>query len=91
MTFVESECIKIDARNKQVVCADTSEIKVKGKEQFRLDYDHLVVAVGAEANTFGTPGVREYCHFLKVTFQSNLFFSVRSWDSRAAELRARPA
>eukprot|EP00913_Durusdinium_trenchii_P031765 g29750.t1 len=30
-----------------------------------LDYDHLVVAVGAQPNTFGIPGVDTYGRFLK--------------------------
>jgi len=32
---------------------------------FELDYDVLVVAVGAENNTFNTPGVDSHAHFLK--------------------------
>ncbi len=63
--FHEAECIKIDAKNKRVICKDVSEAKVKGKEEFALEYDYLVVAVGATSNTFGTKGVKEYCHFLK--------------------------
>jgi NADH dehydrogenase FAD-containing subunit len=31
-----------------------------------LDYDYLVVALGATVNTFNTPGVMENCYFLKV-------------------------
>jgi NADH:ubiquinone reductase (non-electrogenic) len=30
-----------------------------------LNYDLLVVAVGARNNTFNTPGVEQHCHFLK--------------------------
>ncbi|KAK4789804.1 hypothetical protein SAY86_017108 [Trapa natans] len=33
--------------------------------EFSLDYDYLVIAVGAQVNTFNTPGVKENCHFLK--------------------------
>eukprot|EP00899_Mesostigma_viride_P019805 jgi/Mesvir1/27826/Mv07504-RA.1 len=32
---------------------------------FQLDYDYAVLAVGAVNNTFGTPGVDKFCHFLK--------------------------
>lgn len=32
---------------------------------FQLEYDKLVVAVGAENNTFGIPGVEKHAHFLK--------------------------
>jgi NADH:ubiquinone reductase (non-electrogenic) len=63
--FHEAECIKIDAENKKVACKDVSDITFKGKEEFVLDYDYLVIAVGATSNTFGTKGVMEYCHFLK--------------------------
>lgn len=30
-----------------------------------MDYDYLIVAVGARVNTFNTPCVEENCHFLK--------------------------
>jgi NADH:ubiquinone reductase (non-electrogenic) len=33
-----------------------------------LDYDYLVVALGATVSTFNTPGVLEHCFFLKVKF-----------------------
>lgn len=32
---------------------------------FDVQYDRLIVSVGAQTNTFGIPGVREYCCFLK--------------------------
>jgi hypothetical protein len=63
--FLEAECTKIDAANKKVVCRDASSFSCKGKEEFELDYDYLVVAVGATSNTFGTKGVKEHCLFLK--------------------------
>src|SRR5690606_23402543 len=28
-------------------------------------YDHVFIGVGAISNTFGIPGVEQYCHFLK--------------------------
>jgi NADH:ubiquinone reductase (non-electrogenic) len=31
-----------------------------------MDYDVLIVAMGAKSNTFNTPGVEEHAHFLKV-------------------------
>ena len=34
-------------------------------EDFTVEYDRLVVTVGAQTNTFGIPGVREHCCFLK--------------------------
>lgn len=63
--FIESECVKIDGANKKVHCRDASDVTCKGKEEFDLDYDYLIIAVGATSNTFGTKGVEQYCHFLK--------------------------
>lgn len=34
-------------------------------EDFTINYDRLVVTIGAQTNTFGIPGVREHCCFLK--------------------------
>ncbi|XP_031500409.1 external alternative NAD(P)H-ubiquinone oxidoreductase B1, mitochondrial-like [Nymphaea colorata] len=63
--YWEAECIKIDAANKQVHCLSKHDKSMEGKEEFLLDYDFLVIAVGAQSNTFNTPGVLEHCHFLK--------------------------
>ena len=32
---------------------------------YQIDYDVLIIAVGATTNTFNTPGVEENCFFLK--------------------------
>ncbi|OVA20214.1 Pyridine nucleotide-disulfide oxidoreductase [Macleaya cordata] len=64
-TFWEAECFKIDTKNKKVHCQSTQKTKLDGKEGLIIDYDYLVVALGARANTFNTPGVAENCHFLK--------------------------
>ncbi|XP_024994567.1 external alternative NAD(P)H-ubiquinone oxidoreductase B1, mitochondrial-like [Cynara cardunculus var. scolymus] len=63
--FWEAECTKIDAAKKKVFCRSSIEANLVGKKEFSLDYDYLVIATGAEVNTFNTPGVVEYCHFLK--------------------------
>ncbi|KAK9936253.1 hypothetical protein M0R45_013103 [Rubus argutus] len=60
--FTEAECLKIDAENKKVYCR--SHLK-DGENEFVVDYDYLVISVGADVNTFNTPGVKEHCHFLK--------------------------
>lgn len=65
--FWEAECLKIDPENHKVNCRSLVENLV-GENDFSLEYDHLVVAVGAQVNTFNTPGVVEHCHFLKVDF-----------------------
>ncbi|KAK8564064.1 hypothetical protein V6N13_005725 [Hibiscus sabdariffa] len=63
--FWEAECMKIDAANKKLLCRHTGENNLVGNDEFSLDYDYLVIAVGAQVNTFNTPGVLENCHFLK--------------------------
>lgn len=63
--YWEAECFKIDAANKKVHCRSNQDTNLMGKEEFVVDYDYLVVAMGARANTFNTPGVEENCHFLK--------------------------
>ena len=71
--FCEAECIKIDAKNKKVYCRSNQNNNLNGQEEFVVDYDFLVIGIGANVNTFNTPGVVENCHFLKVTFQQISF------------------
>ncbi|XP_076888998.1 external alternative NAD(P)H-ubiquinone oxidoreductase B2, mitochondrial-like [Bidens hawaiensis] len=64
--FKEAECYKIDTVNQKVHCKSTQNSNIAGKaDDFTVDYDYLVVAMGARANTFNTPGVVENAHFLK--------------------------
>ncbi|PUZ59420.1 hypothetical protein GQ55_4G039700 [Panicum hallii var. hallii] len=65
VTFCEAECFKIDASKKTVHCRSAVGTNLDGNGDFMLDYDYLVVALGANVNTFNTPGVLEHCHFLK--------------------------
>ncbi|KAL9457692.1 hypothetical protein AB3S75_006693 [Citrus x aurantiifolia] len=60
--FWEAEAIKIDAAKNEVFCKSNID---KETRDFSLEYDYLIIAVGAQVNTFGTPGVLENCHFLK--------------------------
>ncbi|CAA7392331.1 unnamed protein product [Spirodela intermedia] len=63
--FWEAECFKIDPTNKKIYCRANVGTNLEGNSEFVVDYDYLVVAMGAKANTFNTPGVIEHCHFLK--------------------------
>ncbi|CAA7054662.1 unnamed protein product [Microthlaspi erraticum] len=66
MSFLEAECFKIDPGKKKVYCRSKQGVDSKGKKQeFDVDYDYLVIATGAQSNTFNIPGVEENCHFLK--------------------------
>lgn len=62
--YWEAECVKIDAANKKIRCRSVIDNSLN--EEFLVDYDYLVIAMGAQVNTFNTPGVNEHCHFLKV-------------------------
>ncbi|XP_061336805.1 external alternative NAD(P)H-ubiquinone oxidoreductase B3, mitochondrial-like [Gastrolobium bilobum] len=63
--FSEAECYKIDPKNNKVYCRAGQDKKLGGLEEFSIDYDYLVIAMGARSNTFNTPGVEEHAHFLK--------------------------
>ncbi|CAB81256.1 NADH dehydrogenase like protein [Arabidopsis thaliana] len=65
MSFLEAECFKIDPGSKKVYCRSKQGVNSKGKKEFDVDYDYLVIATGAQSNTFNIPGVEENCHFLK--------------------------
>jgi len=58
--YLNVSCQDVDLQAKKVHCTGHhSDIKLS------LDYDHLVVAVGAQPNTFGIPGVEKNAMFLK--------------------------
>ncbi|XP_051135852.1 external alternative NAD(P)H-ubiquinone oxidoreductase B1, mitochondrial-like [Andrographis paniculata] len=63
--FWEAECLKIDHVNRKVFCRSNIDEDLPGDNSFSLNFDYLVIAVGAEVNTFNTQGVKEHCHFLK--------------------------
>jgi NADH dehydrogenase len=48
-----------------------------------ITYDALILAVGSQANDFGTPGVAEHCHFIDSRLQADAF----SREARAQMLR----
>jgi len=53
--FLRVACQDVDLEQRRVLCDNG----------LSLPYDHLVVAVGAQPNTFGIPGVAEHGLFLK--------------------------
>ncbi|CAH2078364.1 unnamed protein product [Thlaspi arvense] len=65
VSFLEAECFRIDPGSKKVYCRSKQGLDSKGKKEFDVDYDYLVIATGAQSNTFNIPGVEENCHFLK--------------------------
>ena len=72
--FVESDAVAVDIESNTVLCRDSSEIVGK-RDEFKVEYDYLVVAVGAESATFNTPGVREHAVFMKQVGHSRVIRS----------------
>ena len=62
--YYEAECVDVLPDSKQVHCKDMSGIQGLLCD-FKLDYDILITAIGANNNTFNVPGVEEHCYFLK--------------------------
>lgn len=64
--YLEATATEIDPKSKIITCesvvCDGNSCDI---EDFQVEYDRLVVTVGAQTNTFGIPGVREHCCFLK--------------------------
>ena len=64
--FLEATATNVDPESNTVTCesvtcgGNSCEI-----QDFNVEYDRLIVTVGAQTNTFGIPGVREHCNFLK--------------------------
>jgi NADH:ubiquinone reductase (non-electrogenic) len=58
--YFQASCVVVSTKDNIVVCET-----VQGQERFELEYDYLVIAVGAVNNTFGIPGVHERAMFLK--------------------------
>lgn len=60
MEYYQAECTDINPTDR------TIKVKgVLGGEPFDMKYDKLIVAVGAQNNTFNIPGVKEHSFFLK--------------------------
>lgn len=65
-SYLEATATAVDVERKVVVCeAVVCEGSQCSIDEFELPYDRVVVSVGATTNTFGVPGVREHCLFLK--------------------------
>lgn len=66
MNYLEGTATEIDPNSKTISCESVvCEGNSCSIEDFTVSYDKLIVTVGAQTNTFGIPGVRENCCFLK--------------------------
>ncbi|MBI3005956.1 MAG: FAD-dependent oxidoreductase [Ignavibacteriales bacterium] len=58
--YFQAECTAIDVKKRVIRCEGQFD-----RKEFKLNYDILVMAVGASVNTYGVPGVKEHALFLK--------------------------
>lgn len=65
--YYESKVTHINREQKHVVCVTGSN------QEYRIQYDKLVVGVGFQPNDFNTPGVKEYALFMKDTMDATKF------------------
>jgi len=64
--YLEATCTDVNPEAKRITCQSVAcEGSVCDIQTFDVDYDHLIVSVGATTNSFGVAGVSEHCHFLK--------------------------
>jgi len=64
--YLEATATDINVKDKKVECESVvCEGAICSIDDFTIPYDTLVVSVGASVNTFGIPGVKENCYFLK--------------------------
>ncbi len=61
----------------------TLQLRNENGAESSLDYDYLVIAVGAVSNDFKTPGVSDHCLFLDSSLQAQL-----AWEQINPLLRA---
>ena len=66
MNFLEGIATNIDRNAQEVSCQSVvCEGNSCSIEDFTVKFDRLIVTIGAQTNTFGIPGVREHCCFLR--------------------------
>lgn len=62
----------IDFAARSVTCREPATV-IDKDNTFTLEYDHLVICVGASNNTFNIPGVEDNSFFLKVEIEWECF------------------
>jgi len=64
--YLEAAATEVDPKTNTLSCVSiVCEGNSCETEEFEINYDRLVFSVGAQTATFGTPGVEEYCNYLK--------------------------
>ncbi|KAH9311619.1 hypothetical protein KI387_026654, partial [Taxus chinensis] len=65
--FLLAQCLDIDPDNHEIYCETVGENRSKTHRtwKFKVSYDKLIIASGADALTFGIHGVKEHALFLR--------------------------
>jgi NADH:ubiquinone reductase (non-electrogenic) len=71
VSYVEMDATGIDPSTSVLHCEYVGPKSLTTADLKRdIPYDILVLAPGAKSNTFNTPGVEQYCHFMKEMSQA---------------------
>jgi NADH:ubiquinone reductase (non-electrogenic) len=65
VTYCEAKCTSVDLQAKVAKCISVISDGSGKKREFEVPYDKLVVAVGEQPASFGVPGVKENCFYMK--------------------------
>jgi len=65
VNFVLGSVTGVDPDAKKIQCRSEDKTESANSKAWDMDYDVLAIAVGADCQTFGIPGVPEHCCFLK--------------------------
>ena len=65
VTYCEARCDSIDVLGKVATCQSVIADGNGNYRTFDVPYDTLVIAVGEKPASFGVPGVKEHCFFMK--------------------------
>lgn len=63
----------IDRDQQKIILAPLTHNKLTISEKRSISYDTLIISIGSTSNDFGTPGAREFCHFLDNRHQADKF------------------
>jgi NADH:ubiquinone reductase (non-electrogenic) len=60
ITYYMAKCKSINSANSKIVCKDDDN-----DNEFEIEFDYLIIAVGEKTNTFNIEGVKEYALFIR--------------------------
>lgn len=84
VTYYEADALKIDYKNKSIRVKSVNE----NDYETDINYDYLVIGVGAQSTTFNIPGVAQYSSFLKeISDAQDIRFKIMNSIEQAALLK----